>query len=126
MPSMYEDKEEDVTEADIGKFIPQKEMEKWWKQQQKKYPAIFTADEDCPAQHPQGTKLMSYTDDDPNKPVRVEVVGSRWRKDNFMGKQAMYILKDATTSALMSTEFTSAHEEEIGWQLGWDVPPPTP
>lgn len=126
MSSMYEEEDAALGEDAVGKFIPQKEIEKWWKAQQKKFPAIFPADEDCPIQHTLGTKLMSYTDDDPNKPVRAEVVGSRWRKDKFMGKQPQYVLKEATNSELQVTEVTSAHEsEDIGWKLGWDVPPPT-
>lgn len=122
---MYETEDAEITEADIGKFIPQKEMEKWWTQQQKKYPNIFTADEMCPTQHAPGTKLMSYIDDDPNRPERVEVLGSRWRKDKFMGKQPMYILRNQATQEYQLIEVTSAHEEEIGWQVGWDLPPPT-
>ncbi len=122
---MYEEADAAVTEADVGKFIPQKEIEKWWKQQQKKFPNIFTAEEVCPQQHKAGTKLMSYIDDDPNRPMRVEVLGSRWRKDPFMGKQPMYIMRD-TGGEFQMTEVTSAHEEEIGWQVGWDLPPPQP
>jgi hypothetical protein len=41
----YKDIFELPTEADRGKFIPQKEMEAWWKQMQKKFPSIYPPDE---------------------------------------------------------------------------------
>ena len=68
---------------------------------------------------------MCFLDDDPQKPVRIEIVGSRWRKDQLMGKQAIYVvLQDGV---YQQTEFSSAHEDDpdVGWSLGWDVPPPT-
>jgi hypothetical protein len=124
MSKLYEEESEAIRDEEIGKFIPPKELLAWWKQQQKKYPKIFTAEEACPTQHALDTKLMSYQDDDPSRPVRVIVKGSRWRKDKFMGKQAMYILEDSVTRELTLTEVTSAHEEEIGWLVGWNAPPP--
>jgi uncharacterized protein (DUF736 family) len=68
---------------------------------------------------------MCYIEDDPERPLRVEVVGTKWRKDTRMGKQLMYvILQDGT---YQETEFSSAHEEdpEVGWSLGWNAPSPT-
>jgi hypothetical protein len=80
----------------------------------------------CPTQYSFGTKLMCYEDDDPSKPVRIQIVGSRWRKDQLMGKQAVYVIQRQgdNIEVYNTTEFTSAHEEdpEIGWSLGWDVP----
>ena len=80
--------------------------------------------------------MMCYENDDPSKPIRVQIVGSRWRKDKLMGKQAIYVIQhaNATQSGTTgdgtydTTEFTSAHEEdpEVGWSLGWDCPPPVP
>lgn len=67
---------------------------------------------------------MCYENDDPSKPVRVEIVGSRWRKDQLMGQQAMYIvMQDGTPK---ETELSSCHEDDpaIGWILGWDAPCP--
>lgn len=81
----------------------------------------FSCLQPCPAQHPAGTKLMCYEDDNPDKPVRIEIVGSRWRRDQLMGKQAMYVV--IQDGELQETEFSSAHETdpEIGWMLGWDA-----
>lgn len=78
---------------------------------------------------------MCYENDDPSKPIRIHIVGSRWRKDKLMGKQAVYVIQYAseaggsnTDGTYDTTEFTSAHEEdpEVGWCLGWDCPPPVP
>jgi hypothetical protein len=83
----------------------------------------------CPTQHQPGTKMMCYIDDDPNRPIRVTIVGSQWRKDSLMGKQAMYVYEDSAFGggSYDTTEFSSAHEEDpdVGWTLGWDAPPPT-
>ena len=74
---------------------------------------------------------MCYENDDPSKPIRIQIVGSRWRKDKLMGKQAVYVIRHAqggNDGEYDTTEFTSAHEEdpEVGWSLGWDCPPPVP
>jgi hypothetical protein len=67
---------------------------------------------------------MCYENDDPSRPVRIEIVGSRWRKDQLMGKQAMYVVMQ--DGQPRETELSSCHEEDpnIGWCLGWDVPCP--
>jgi hypothetical protein len=64
---------------------------------------------------------MCYEDDNPEKPVRIEIVGSRWRQDPLMGKQAMYVVRQ--DGALKETELSSCHEEDpnIGWCLGWNA-----
>ena len=41
----YRDEVEDPTKADDGVFIPQKELLTWWKQLQKKFPAIYPPNE---------------------------------------------------------------------------------
>lgn len=82
----------------------------------------------CPMQFSAGTKMMCYENDDPSKPIRVQIVGSRWRKDKLMGKQAVYVIQHAQggNDSYDTTEFTTAHEEdpEVGWSLGWDCPCP--
>uniref|UniRef100_A0A7S3LGC6 Uncharacterized protein n=1 Tax=Amphora coffeiformis TaxID=265554 RepID=A0A7S3LGC6_9STRA len=126
----YRDEVDGPTAADDGVFIPQKQLQTWWKTLQKKFPGIYPPNEPCPDQYPAGTRLMCYENDDPSKPVRIQIVGSRWRKDQLMGKQAIYVIQhcnDIGTDVYDATEFTTAHEEdpEIGWTLGWDNPPPT-
>jgi hypothetical protein len=123
----YNDAVEGPSKEDAGKFIPQKEIEVWWASQQKKFPGIYSADDPSPQQHPFNSRLMQYVDDDPNHAVRIEIKGSQWRKDKRMGKTPMYIvIVQDGKGDLTHTELTSAHEgDEIGWQLGWDLPPPT-
>lgn len=41
----YRDEVDDPTAADDGVFIPQKELTTWWKQLQKKFPAIYPPNE---------------------------------------------------------------------------------
>jgi len=41
----YRDEVDDPTIADDGVFIPQKELTKWWSDLQKKFPAIYPANE---------------------------------------------------------------------------------
>jgi len=113
--------DDEPTQADVGKFIPQAELEAWWKEMQKQYPHVFRLDDPCPSQqHPIGTKLKTYFDNDPNKPMRVEVLGSKLMPDmsGAFGKYPKYIVKFKDSSELTLIHFTEAHEED-GWKVGW-------
>jgi hypothetical protein len=124
---MWEQEEQpDPTEDDIGKFLPKEDLLEWHRQMQKKHPRVFTPDDKLfgtdGAQHVLGTKLMTFFDDDPSKPIRLEVMGSRWMIE-FGEKSPGYIVRHKGESGLSQIQLTSAHEE-AGWSHGWDRVPP--
>lgn len=121
---MFNEDDDTPTAADVGKFISQVELEEWWSEMARKYPPEVWGDDPCPTQHPQGTQLMTYFDDDPSKPMRVEVLGSKFQNEFPSGKYAFYVVRFKGQTELTMVHWTAAHEEH-NWKVGWDVPPPT-
>jgi len=131
-----DDDDQDPTPADEGKFIPNSELLQWFKEMQKKHPKhpqiylpIDTLFGTYTEQHGLGQKLMTYFDDDPNKPMKCEVLGSKWNHErtypgmipmNAFSKEPLYVIKMG--GQISQIVWTSAHEE-AGWKRGWDVPP---
>jgi hypothetical protein len=128
---MYMEENEDPTAADIGRFIPRRELEPWFQLMQQTYPQVFLPDDtlfgNYPDQHPMDQKLMTFFDDDPSKPMKCQVKGTRWITDGFgfgqEPKTPVYVI--LMGGELTQIPFTSAHEE-CGWKRGWDVVPPPP
>jgi hypothetical protein len=117
----YEEDNDEPKPSDVGKFISQGDLEAWWGEMARKYPPDVWGDDPCPKQHAQGTKLMTYFDDDPSKPMRIEILGSKFKVD-FQGNYAFYVVRFKGQTELTMIHWTAGHEE---WKLGWDVPPPS-
>lgn len=118
----------DPTEADVGRFLSMEQLVSWHEQMKKKYPQVFPEDdnpfgEGMDTQHAMNTKLMTFFDGDPAKPMRMEVVGSRMVSEMGMDTP-MYVVRPRNQTELAQIALTSAHEEG-GWQVGWDVAPPS-
>lgn len=124
MPSggWFDEPEYFPTEDDDGIFIPDNELMTWHKKMQEIHPRVFTPEDElfgeANGQHPYGTKLITYFDDDPNKPMHCEVKGSRWESQSPMLKYAdnrepMYVV--LIGGEISQIHLTSAHEEG-GWR----------
>jgi hypothetical protein len=120
-----EEMNDDPTAADVGQFIPQRELTAWFQMMQQDYPEVFRSDDTLfgiyPDQHAFNQKLMAFFDNDPNKPMKCQVKGTRWIDEGLLGLTPMYVMMMG--GKLSQIPFTSAHEE-AGWKRGWDVPPP--
>lgn len=116
MFGMHED--DGPTRKDVGKFIPESELQDWWKAMQAKYPDVFGPEEVLYEKdgkgHVMGTKLLAFFDDDQNKPMRCEVQGSKWVVEFGTGKTAMYVV--TMGGELRQINLTAAHEEG-GWAV---------
>ena len=57
------------TKNNVGKFVPEHLLLDWYRKMQIKMPQVFTPDDKMfgkhGRQHPYGTKLMTFFDDDP-------------------------------------------------------------
>ena len=121
----FREEQGDPSSADEGKFLKDDELHAWHRSMQVQYPQVFTADDKLfgedsgGTQLGMGTKIMAWFQGDPNKPMRVEVRGSRW-KIEYEYRSPVYIVKFKGGSVLTQIELTSAHEVG-GWKVGWDL-----
>lgn len=116
---MFSDRNE-PTEANIGRFIPKSQLLQWHKEMKQTYPQVYPPDDhlfgtEGGHQHSMGTTLKTFFDDDPNRPMKCEIVGSRWNVE-FDMKEPMYVIFMENENELSQIALTSAHEEG-GWQV---------
>src|SRR6056300_67403 len=111
----YEE-DDDPTDDDIGVFIPQAELESWWKMMQMKHPQIFPASDPCPRQLTKDTKLRTYFDGDKNKEMNAVVLGSKMKVETLpppSSEYPMYVVRCPPDSYELSyIHLTAAHEED--------------
>mmetsp|Transcript_7900 Transcript_7900/g.14886 ORF Transcript_7900/g.14886 Transcript_7900/m.14886 type:complete len:512 (+) Transcript_7900:551-2086(+) len=116
------------TEEDDGIFIPESTLLAWHRKMQRNWPQVFTPDDRLfgsdKGQHPYGTKLLTFFDDDPNKPMRCEVRGSKWEmQSEFLrmadNREPMYVVLINGEYSLI--HLTNAHEEG-GWKVDTSTP----
>ena len=114
---MWMDEDEGPSTADVGRFIPISELLEWHRKMQQRFPQIFTPDDKLfgnhDRQHTMGTKLLAHFDDDPSKPMRCVVKGSRWNEEHG-NKEPMYVI--LINGELSQIALTSAHEDG-GWEI---------
>ena len=112
--TMYQE-QGDPTTADVGRFIPTSQLLHWHRAMQQRFPQIFTPDDRLfgtrGRQYTFGSEFLTYFYDDPNKPMRCEVAGSRWNIE-FGNREPMYVVLFG--DELSQIPLTSAHEEG-GW-----------
>jgi hypothetical protein len=118
MGGLVED--DDPTPADIGRFIPQSELQAWWTLMQQRYPQIFPASDPCPSrQWPQGTRIRTYFDGDRGREMNAIILGSKMTVEPLSHGDTYpkYVVRCPPSSSELSyIHLTEAHEED-GWQV---------
>ncbi|KAL7491315.1 hypothetical protein ACHAWT_002009 [Skeletonema menzelii] len=121
MMGYVEEDNDDPTPEDIGRFIPQAELQTWWAYMQRRYPQVFPASDPCPnRQWPKDTKIRTYFDGDRSKELNAIILGSKMKVEPFSpsGEQyPMYVVRCPPSSNELSyIHLTEAHEED-GWKV---------
>ena len=116
--------DDDPTPADIGRFIPQSELQAWWTQMQRRYPQIFPASDHCPSrQWPKDTKIRTYFDGDRSQEMNAIILGSKMTVGPLSQlREPKYVVRCPPSSSELSyIQLTDAHEED-GWQVVQEEP----
>ena len=104
---------QEPTQADVGKFLPTSELLQWHRGMQRKYqiyllPTINSLEMMVTSMN-LALNFLLFFDNDPNKLMRCEVVGSR-----YVEGEPMYVV--LIGGELSQIALTSGHEEE-GWKI---------
>lgn len=109
----------DLSQNQVGRFIPTRELNEWHNKMKQMYPQVYPADDklfgDDGEQHSYGTKLKTFFDGDITKPMVCEVVGSCWQTE-FGTKEPHYLIFMDGDDEISEIPLTSAHEEG-GWKI---------
>ena len=127
--SVNEEIDATPSDRDIGVFIPEHDLLDWFDKMKKKIPRAFSPDDtlfgDDAGQHPYGTKLRTYFDEDPEQPMECYVLGSKWQMEDCCYPGIPTIFADGREpvyAVLMNGQptqihLTDAHEGEGGWMV---------
>lgn len=99
--SINEEIEATPSDRDVGVFIPNHVLLDWFDKMKKKMPRAFSPDDTLfrgdEGQHPYGTKLKTFFDEDPETPMDCIVLGSKWQLEDCRyptafadGREPMY------------------------------------
>lgn len=115
--------DDDPTPADIGRFIPQSELQAWWAHMQRRYPQVFPASDPCPSrQWPKDTKIRNYFDGDRSQEMNAIILGSKMTVEPFFETNPAYVVRCPPNSHKLSyIHLTDVHEED-GWQVVQEEP----
>lgn len=109
--------DDEPCQGDVGQFIPQRDLEAWWAEMQRKHPSVFQKDDMCPQQVREGTAIRTYFDGDRNNEMKAVVVGSKFKNESYGDRYAMYVVRQPPTSPYLSF----IHLTEVGEDDGWEV-----
>ena len=112
---------DDPTPADIGRFLPQSELQVWWTYMQRRYPQVFPASDPCPSrQWPKDTKIRNYFDGDRSKETNAIILGSKMIIEPYSPsgeKYPAYVVRCPPSSRELSyIRLDDVHEED-GWKV---------
>ena len=122
----FEVDNDDPTPDDIGRFIPQPELQAWWAYMQRRYPHVFPASDPCPSrQWPKDTKIRNYFDGDRSKEMNAIILGSKMTAEPYSpsGEEyPAYVVRCPPSSSDLSyIHLTDVHEED-GWKVVQEEP----
>lgn len=127
--SINEEIDATTSDRDVGVFLPDQVLLDWFDKMKKKMPRAFSPDDtlfgDDAGQHRYGTKLKTFFDDDPEKPIECYVLGSKWQLEDCRypgipttfadGREPVYaVLMNGQPTQI---NFMDAHEGEYGWRV---------
>eukprot|EP00933_Yihiella_yeosuensis_P065753 TRINITY_DN69723_c0_g1_i1.p1 TRINITY_DN69723_c0_g1~~TRINITY_DN69723_c0_g1_i1.p1 ORF type:complete len:161 (-),score=22.75 TRINITY_DN69723_c0_g1_i1:317-799(-) len=96
-----------------GHFLTDKEIKQWFEQDKQKHPQIYEDDDTAfgqdSTQHAFGTRLLSYFDDDPARPIRLIIVGSRMAKNDRGELTPFYLVESPRGKEISFLDIEDAH-----------------
>ena len=127
--SVNEEIDATPSDRDIGVFIPEHDLLDWFDKMKKKMPMAYSSDDtlfrEDAGQHPYGTKLRTFFDQDPEQLMECYVLGSKWQMEDCAypgiptvfadGREPVYaVLMNGQPTQI---HLTDAHGSEGDWMV---------